>query len=113
MLRRLVGISILVVAILSAHRSSAQSFEEYERQMNARFEQFRTQAEQQYADFYREANARYADYLRREWPEATIQPATPAPITTTFFFVSAGVIVWSLSPLASTALPEQTALSPC
>ena len=80
MLRRLVGISILVVAILSAHRSSAQSFEEYERQMNARFEQFRTQAEQQYADFYREANARYADYLRREWPEATIQPATPAPM---------------------------------
>ena len=45
MLRRLVITSILMVILLSAHRSSAQSFEEYERQINARFEQFRTQAE--------------------------------------------------------------------
>lgn len=78
MLRRLT-FAILAIFILSAQHSSAQSFEEYERQMNARFGAFQTQADKQYEDFYREVNARYADFMRREWLQVKEQPATPAP----------------------------------
>ena len=78
MLRKLT-FAILAITILSAQYSLAQSFKEYERQMNARFGAFQTQADKQYEDFYREVNARYADFMRREWTRAEEQPATPAP----------------------------------
>ena len=78
MLRRLTSL-LSLVAILSAHYSSAQSFEEYERQMNARFGAFQAQADKQYEDFYREVNARYADFIKRAWIQVEEQPAAPAP----------------------------------
>ena len=78
MLRRLTFV-ILAIFILSVHHSSAQSFEEYERQMNARFGAFQAQADKQYEDFYREVNARYADFIKRAWVKVEEQPAKPAP----------------------------------
>lgn len=78
MLRKLT-FAILAIFIVSAQYSLAQSFKEYERQMNARFGAFQTQADKQYEDFYREVNARYADFMRREWIQVKEQPAIPAP----------------------------------
>ena len=72
---------LFLSALLTAHYSSAQSFDEFKKRMNAEFGKFETKANEQYDDFYREINARYAEFMKLAWTEFETQPAVPSPKT--------------------------------
>ncbi len=73
-------ISILFLsALLSVQYSSAQSFEEYRKMMDAEFGKFKTQSDNQYNDFYKEINTKYAEFMKLAWEEFKTEPVVHPP----------------------------------
>ncbi len=58
---------------------SAQSFEEYKRQQQAKFSTYAQKKAEEYRAYRDRVNAEYADYMRRAWTQEEAQPAKPLP----------------------------------
>ncbi|MBQ7684444.1 MAG: hypothetical protein IJT48_08130, partial [Bacteroidaceae bacterium] len=58
---------------------SAQSFEEYKRQQQAKFNTYAQKKAEEYRVYRDRVNAEYADYMRRTWTREEAQPAQPMP----------------------------------
>ena len=59
--------------------ASAQSFEDYKRQQQAKYNSFVNKAKEDYRSYRDRVNAEYADFMRRAWTREEAQPAIPLP----------------------------------
>lgn len=59
--------------------ASAQSFEEYKRQQQAKFNSYAQKKTEEFRAYRDRVNAEYADYMRRAWKREEAQAAKPLP----------------------------------
>lgn len=59
--------------------SSAQSFEEYKRQQQAKYNSYVQEKTEEFRAYRDRVNAEYADYMRKAWTKEEAQPAKPLP----------------------------------
>ena len=59
--------------------TSAQSFEEYKRQQQAKYNNFVQKKAEEFRAYRDLVNAEYADYMRKAWTREEAQPAKPLP----------------------------------
>ncbi len=59
--------------------TSAQSFEEYKRQQQAKYNNFVQKKAEEFRAYRNRVNAEYADYMRKAWTREEAQPAKPLP----------------------------------
>ena len=77
------SVFILVSLALLQTMFAQTSFEEYQRQKNAKFQTFKDQKQQDFDAYRREKNARYAEFLKKKWghyeaaPKDTTKPVEP------------------------------------
>lgn len=72
-------ILILGAWLLAASDMSAQTFEEYKRQVRADFGSYKAERQREFKEYRDRVNAEYAEYMRRAWPEYDAKPAEPVP----------------------------------
>lgn len=59
--------------------ASAQSFEEYKRQQQAKYNSYVQKKTEEFRAYRDRVNAEYADYMRKAWTREEAQPAKPLP----------------------------------
>lgn len=59
--------------------ASAQSFEDYKRQQQAKFSNYAQKKTEEFRAYRDRVNAEYADYMRKAWTREEAQPAKPMP----------------------------------
>ena len=64
---------------LFATHTSAQSFEDYKRQQQAKYNSYVQKKTDEYRAYRDRVNAEYADFMRRAWTREEAQPAKPLP----------------------------------
>ena len=60
-------------------KASAQSFEEYKRQQQAKYSGYVKKKTEEFRAYRDCVNAEYAEYMRRTWTREEVQPAKPLP----------------------------------
>lgn len=70
---------IVVLLCLYTVSASAQSFEEYKRQQQAKFNSYAQKKAEEFRAYRDRVNAEYADYMRKAWTREEAQPAKPLP----------------------------------
>lgn len=76
--RSLILASFLIPCLMSS-KASAQSFEEYKRQQQAKYNSYVQKKTEEYRAYRDRVNAEYADFMRRAWKQEEVQPAKPLP----------------------------------
>lgn len=59
--------------------ASAQSFEEYKRQQQAKYKSYVQKKTEEFKAYRDRVNAEYADYMRKAWTREEAKPAEPLP----------------------------------
>lgn len=67
------------ILCLASSTASAQSFEEYKRQQQAKFNSYAQKKAEEFRAYRDRVNAEYADYMRKAWTREEAQPAKPLP----------------------------------
>jgi len=70
---------IILISCLASSTSSAQSFEEYKRQQQAKYNNYVQKKTEEFRAYRDRVNAEYADYMRKAWTREEAQPAKPLP----------------------------------
>ncbi len=73
-----VFISVLF-SVLIISETSAQTFDEYKRQQQAKYNNYVQQKTEEYRAYRDRVNAEYADYMRKAWTREEAQPAQAMP----------------------------------
>ena len=69
----------MIVLCMIPAIASAQSFEEYKRQQQAKYNNFVQKNAEEYKAYRDRMNAEYADFMRKAWTREEAQPAKPLP----------------------------------
>lgn len=72
-------VSFISFLLFCSAVASAQSYEEYKRQQQAKYNSFVNKAKEDYRAYRDRVNAEYADFMRRAWTREEAQPAKPLP----------------------------------
>lgn len=70
---------ILGLLFTISSKTSAQSFEDYKRQQQAKYNSYVQKKTDEYRAYRDRVNAEYADFMRRAWTREEAQPAKPLP----------------------------------
>lgn len=73
-------ISYFLLMCLFPAAASAQSFEEYKRQQQAKYNSYVQKRTEEYKAYRDKVNAEYAKYMRNAWTREEVQAALPLPI---------------------------------
>jgi len=71
--------TLLILLCLCSIAASAQSFEEYKRQQQAKFNSYAQKKADEFRAYRDRVNAEYVDYMRKAWTREKAQPAKPLP----------------------------------
>lgn len=71
--------NIAILLCLFPVLASAQSFEEYKRQQQAKYNSYAQKKTEEFKAYRDRVNAEYADFMRRAWTREEAQPAKPLP----------------------------------
>lgn len=71
--------TLLILLCLFSIGASAQSFEEYKRQQQAKYNSYAQKKAEEFRAYRDRVNAEYADYMRKAWTREEAQPAKPLP----------------------------------
>lgn len=77
MIKRFIKIAILLCFFPVL--ATAQSFEDYKRQQQAKYNSYVQQKTEEFRAYRDRVNAEYADFMRRSWTREEVQPAMPLP----------------------------------
>lgn len=70
---------LIILLCLCPIMASAQSFEEYKRQQQAKYNNYVQKKAEEFRAYRDRVNAEYADYMRKAWTREEAQPAKPLP----------------------------------
>lgn len=59
--------------------TSAQTFDDYKKQISQKFEQHKTEQRKKYNAYRDSLNKAFAEYMRKPWVKHTVKPAIPVP----------------------------------
>ncbi|MBQ8157401.1 MAG: hypothetical protein IJ081_00060 [Prevotella sp.] len=76
---RKIFIYLVCQMLLGTLSVSAQSFEEYKRQQQAKYNNYVQKKTEEFRAYRDRVNAEYADYMRKAWKREEAQPAKPLP----------------------------------
>ena len=76
---RKIFIYLVCQMLLGTVSVSAQSFEEYKRQQQAKFNNYAQKRAEEFRAYRDRVNAEYADYMRKAWTREDAKPAEPLP----------------------------------
>ena len=71
--------TIILISSLDSSTASAQSFEEYKRQQQAKYNNYVQKKTEEFRAYRDRVNAEYADYMRKAWTREEAEPAKPLP----------------------------------
>ena len=71
--------NLVILCYLCPIVASAQSFEEYKRQQQAKYKSYVQKKTEEFRAYRDRVNAEYADYMRKAWKREEAQPAMPLP----------------------------------
>jgi hypothetical protein len=71
--------TLLILLCLFSIAASAQSFEEYKRQQQAKFNSYAQKKTEAFRAYRDRVNAEFVDYMRKAWTREEAQPAKPLP----------------------------------
>jgi len=70
---------VILFVFCKVSTASAQSFEEYKRQQQAKYNNYVQKKTDEFRAYRDRVNAEYADYMRKTWTREEAQPAKPMP----------------------------------
>ena len=70
---------LFVLVLCNVFVASAQNFEEYKRQQQAKYNSYMSKKTEEFKAYRDRVNAEYADYMRKAWTREEAQPAKPLP----------------------------------
>lgn len=76
-MKRITLLSLLFAFCLQ--QSSAQTFEDYKRQMTQKYEAHKTEQRKKYNAYRDSLNKAFAEYMRKPWVKHEVKPAMPVP----------------------------------
>ncbi len=78
-MNRLICCMALMLCLSSQSIWGQETFEEFEKSIQAKFEGFEKSVEQEYEDFRKKVNEEYADFMRKAWKEFNALQGDPIP----------------------------------
>lgn len=79
-MKRIIFITGLFILCLY-QTSSAQTFDDYKKQISQKFEQHKTEQTKKYNAYRDSLNKAFAEYMRKPWVKHEVKPAIPVPST--------------------------------
>ena len=70
---------LFVLFLCNVFVASAQNFEEYKRQQQAKYNSYKSKKTEEFRAYRDRVNAEYAEYMRKAWTKEEAQPAKPLP----------------------------------